>query len=1004
MTWPRKLSCLGLLAALAGLATPEAWASEFMVTNWRTEEGLPHSIVNSIVQTRDGYLWIATYVGLARFDGVRFVHYWGSDMPELGNGRVSKLFEDREGTLWIGMESGRLLARKDGVMRIHLPDSVPPGDAIIAMAQDATGTIWLQTAEGRLGRLTEKGVDFVAKSAPVSRSSLGLVVDRATALWVGTSGGLKLWQNEKLITPPGLEALGVQPVEAMAPDRDGGLWIFGQRRLRQIQAGGIVQDLDPPAQLTNSVVELLETASGCLWLAAVDGTLFYHQNSTGWETIPAESGLRGANKTLYEDREGNVWRGSFGGGLSRLRPKLFTKYELPPAELDRYALSICPDAGGGVWALLNSRTLSRITPGNPTAQVYPETVIARTIRVVLTDDHNSLWAGTENGYLYRLKNGAFVPELRVENQVDAVNALFEDAQSNLWAGYTGGAGVGVMPQCDPARWRVLESEYRPDVRTIAQAADGALWFGTHYGGALRWNDGHWTRFTVQDGLSSDYVRCFHTDTDGTVWLGTMRGLCRWRDGKFSAIKSEDGLWNESISCIEEDRRGNFWVSSFGGVFRVPRQGLVDFVEGRRPSVECIGYNRNDGLPSQECPGSFRPAGAKSVDGRLWFPTVAGVVSVAPDLIAENKLPPPVGVESVSIDGAPASPQPPASALEVGPGKHRLEFRYTALSLVAPEKVRFRHQLEGLDREWSIPDDQRTAVYSFVPPGRYTFRVTACNNDGVWSQQGAGLAVIVRPFFWQTWWFKMGLGLALVLAVAGSVRRFERWKALLRLRRLEQQHALDRERARIAEDIHDDLGASLTQIAFLSDRVEAANGDGGEIERANQRIRAVAHRTIQSLDEIVWAVSPKHDTLESLANYLSQFAQEHLALAGVPCVLEVPAVLPAVELSAEVRHNLLLATREALQNVVAHAGAAEVRVALRLGPDALEITVADNGCGFDPDQVRKEGNGLPNMRRRLAEIGGELKINRPAAGGSVVQFRLPRSRLHVRGIAPTPALE
>jgi len=350
------------------------------------------------------------------------------------------------------------------------------------------------------------------------------------------------------------------------------------------------------------------------------------------------------------------------------------------------------------------------------------------------------------------------------------------------------------------------------------------------------------------------------------------------------------------------------------------------------------------------------------------------------------------VEEVLVDGTPEPVRHSTSMLEVAPGKRRFEFRFTALSLVAPEKVRFRHQLQGLDRDWSNPDEGRTAAYSFIPPGRYTFRITACNNDGIWNPTGTTLALVVRPFYWQTWWFKTGTGLGLALALAWGVWRVERWRGRLLLERLEQQRALDRERARIAKDIHDDLGASLAQIALLSERVEEALADPAEAERANRRIAAIAQRTIESLDEIVWAVSPKNDTLESLANYLSQFVQEHLTLAKIRCVLEVPTVLPELELRAEVRHNLLLATREAVQNVVAHAGATEVRVALHFGQAAFEITITDNGCGFDPQRVSGEGNGLANMRQRLAEIGGQLEILNPPEGGTTVRFSVPHGQL------------
>jgi len=973
-----------------------------MVRNWGNEEGLPHSIINSIVQTHDGYLWIATYVGLVRFDGVRFVHLSPSTLPELGSGRISKLFEDRAGTLWIALESGRLLAFKDGVARIHLPDDPVPNQPIVQMVQDAAGVIWLQTANGRLGRLTAGGVDFVANTGPFpSRNSLGLVVDRDNRLWAGTRQGIKVWQKDRLMVPTGCEGLAERPVDSVAPARDGSVWVFRDQHLQKIDMSGVLETIESPGEI-GEVTVALEAADGQLWLAAQDGNLFCLRTRSGkWETL-AESGLLGPNRALCEDHEGNVWRGSFGGGLARIHRKLFTLHEFPAASLDRYTFTVTADAGGDVWALLNSRTLARIPANTKTPLAWSGPPIPQTIRTLWNDRRHLVWAGTDNGYLYQLRDGAFTNVLRVDKQAELISALFEDSHSNLWVGFTQGAGVGVLPEGDPGRYHVIEGMPFPDVRCIAEAADGAMWFGTHYGGACRWQGGRWTRLTMHEGLPSDYVRCLHAEPDGSMWLGTLMGLCRWREGNLTSIKSDHGLWNDSISHLAADGRGNFWMSSFGGVFRVKHRELEDFAEGRRQNIQCVGYNRSDGLPNLECPGGFQPAGTRTADGRLWFPTIGGLVSIDPAEVCENTLVPPVWLEEVTVDGASYPIHPLSPALTVAPGKRRFEFRFSALSLSAPEKVRFRHKIERLDTDWSQPSPQRTVGYSYIPPGHYTVRVTACNNDGVWNEAGQSLQLVVQPFFWQTWWFKAAVGSMLAIALALSVRQVERWSTRLRFERLQQQHAIEHERSRIAKDIHDDLGAHLTQIIFLSQRAEASSSNSTEVEHWIRQIPATARRTIRSLDEIVWAINPRHDTLESLANYLSQFAQDHLTLAGVRCLLEVPTVLPSVALGAEVRHNLVLAAREAIQNAVAHAAATDVRVGLELADQELWITIADNGRGFDTSRPSPDGNGLQNMRRRLEDIGGRITIESQPGSGTTVTLAVPRASLHGRVIAPEPS--
>jgi signal transduction histidine kinase/ligand-binding sensor domain-containing protein len=963
--------------------------SEYLVKSWRNEDGLPHSVINTIIQTHDGYLWIGTYVGLVRFDGVEFKQYSSSNVPDLEAGEIMQLFEDREGTLWVALLNGRLLAWKDGSVRIILPgDSASP--QIISMAQQTNGTVWLETANGALGRVTNNGVEFVS---PPSRSSngqhLGLAVDASDQLWINTPQGLKLWREGKLISPD-LALLEGKQVEGLALAQDGAVWVFCNSRLWKVRAGNVLAQLEVPKELSG-VAGMLEASDGHFWIGSREGNLFCLNPGGSWIKIP-QFGFQGLNRLLYEDHEGNVWRGGFGGGLTRIRPQIFKWHEFPEPSLDIYARTACSDREGNVWAILNNQILSRIPAGAQVPELWPNPNIPYAIKTVLVDHKNDLWAGTDGGHLYHLEHGAFVSRLNLGNNINSINDLFEDADHNIWVGYTGGPGLGVIPQGEAAQWHTLNDlSYPADVHVVAQSADGSIWVGTRYSGAFHRQNGHWLRLSVQEGLPSNYIRCFFADPDGTMWLGTLHGLCRWRDGKLVSIKSEQGLWNDSISYINDDNYGNIWMGSFSGVFRAKRADLNSFADGRSKSIQCVGYNRNDGLNSVECSGASQPAGAKTPDGRLWFATGGGLVSVDPGQIHENPLPPPVWIENMVVDGRTFPIKHSTSALTLAPGKRQIDFRFTALCLASPEKVLFRHKLDGLDADWSRPDAQRTVTYNYLPPGNYTFRVAACNNNGVWNNSGQAIQLTLQPFIWQTWWFKTGVGLLLAAGLAWGIRRRERWKVRQRFERLEREHAVDHERNRIARDIHDDLGANLTRIAILSQRVESASGNPTEVARWIHMIPPATDRTIQSLDEIVWAINPQHDSLESLATYLGRYAQEFFSLADIRCLLDMPTVLPSVPLSAEARHNLVLATREALQNIATHAGATEARIMLRLGEGELQIEISDNGRGFDPTVVSAAGNGLLNMQKRMEYIRGSLKILSRPSGGTTVQFTLPRSQ-------------
>lgn len=991
----KRIGCAWLLAGSA--LAPNGAAADYLLKTWRTDDGLPDTTVTCVQQTHDGYLWLGTPVGLARFDGARFVNFSATNFPELGSSPVVGLFEDRERRLWIATESGRLVSWQRGIARIHVPDGKSGRDTVVAMAQRAAGTLWLQTADGRLGQLTADAVDYVTRAGPpLRRTQLALAVDGRDTLWVGTRDGLRVWEDGALLQPAGLGVVGSRPVDAIAPTSSEGLWVYADRRLWEIRDRRVIAEKSGPSHFTGSAVALVEGFEKRPWIAAEGGRLYYLDGTDSWRVITTQMGLRNANLALYRDRENNLWRGSAGGGLTRLRPNVFRLHERPATDPDRRAPSVCADPAGNIWALLNARSLASIAAETHEIRFWGTREETNTSRVIYCDRVGRVWGGSPQRRVFRLSDGVLQPAFMADRDARGINAFFEDTGGNLWIGYSGGAGAGYLEGGKVGRWRAAQGLPFPDVCAIGQAADGSMWFGTSRGGACRLNKGDWTQFSTRDGLASDIVRCFQMDSDGTVWMGTLKGIARWRNGKISTITSEQGLWNDTIYHIADDHRGNFWMSSPGGIFHVKRDRLHECADGALSSVRCVGYNRNDGLAAQECSGGVQPAGARTPDGRLWFPTADGIVSVDPAQIHDNPHPPPVLIEEIDIEGEARSIRADNAPIEIPAGRNRIGFRFTALSLTSPEKVRFRYKLDGVDRDWTQPDDQRHTVYRYVPPGRYTFRVIGCNNDGVWSPEGASLALVVKPFIWQTVWFKAGLGMVAAAGVAWVVRSRERRKARLALERMERQHAVERERARIAKDIHDDIGASLTQIALLSERVDGALRDPADAERWNKRISQTAQNTIRSLDEIVWAVNPKDDTLESLANYLGRFACEYLNLAGISCRLDIPTVLAPLDVNAESRHNLLLATREALQNVVRHASATEVRVSLEIQDDGLEIRIADNGRGIAADVPEAGGNGMPNMRRRMEEIGGTFEVSSTPGKGSEIRFAVPRERLQAAG--------
>jgi signal transduction histidine kinase len=470
-----------------------------------------------------------------------------------------------------------------------------------------------------------------------------------------------------------------------------------------------------------------------------------------------------------------------------------------------------------------------------------------------------------------------------------------------------------------------------------------------------------------------------------------------------------GLLDNTISHILEDEDGNLWLGGDRGIVRVKKRDLDDLTTHKIPAVYPQIYGRTDGMLSEECTSGFFPAGLRTKSGLLLFPTLKGIVVVDPRHTVSSPAPA-VVLEQVLVDGVSELPVSQASggvnaknarkdvpieSLRLAPGKHTLEFHYTGLSFDAPERVRFRYRLEGLDLNWVEAGTRREAFYSFVPPGVYRFVVIACNADGVWNMDGDSLALTVLPHFWQTWWYVGLMALGTVVVGAGGARIVVKRRLQQHLKRLEQERVLERERTRIAQDLHDIMGAKLCHISFLSEHARLRQEVPVELREEMRSISDDSREVLQSLDEIVWAVNPEKDTLYHLASYIGQYAQEYFRRTGIECELDIPARVPAQPISSQSRHHLFLAVHESLANILKHSGATLARITITCRNADFEVVVSDNGGGFDPAssesnlQSSAAGfcNGLGNMRRRLADLGGRCVIESRPGQGTTIQFVL-----------------
>jgi ligand-binding sensor domain-containing protein/signal transduction histidine kinase len=976
----------------AGLA---AGTPNYFIRTWQVEDGLPQNKVTAVLQTPDGYLWLGTYDGLARFDGVRFTIFDENNTPELRSSRVTSLFEAADGALWIGDESGQVTQYKNGKFLAVPFHPKWSGGKIYDITADEAGDVWLLNEAGELARVRD-GLVLSPEAGTVAKV-IGLARSPDGKIWVARDGRVSVLEHGQLHAVEFNETTGY--VQGIGASRDGGLWVASDGQIRKWKDGQWVQDLGDAPWGQSIITRLTETKSGVLAAGTANLGLylifpeasknFLHFDRAGG--FPSDWVI-----SLWEDREGNMWSGT-GAGLVMMRPNNVETISPPDQWKGRAVLAVCPGQNGTLWIGTEGAGLYRFQNGAWTNFNFAQGIRNPYVWSLAENQNGQLFAGTWGGGLFVQNGDAFHFAPGMENITPPMPALLS-ARGGLWIGTTTGL---LRYENEKTIWfsRNNGQFLSDDVRAIAEDKQGAVWFGTAGNGLACLQNGKIRRFTKTDGLSSDFIECLRFDDDGTLWIGTFGGgLNRFKHGHFSVINRKQGLPNNVIGDIEPDGRGFFWMSSYGGIVRVSEAELNRCADGQIKEVHCLTYGMDDGLPTLECSEGLQPAGCKTADGRLWFPTGKGLVSVDPTNVKTNSLPPPVIIEEMRVDDKPFAKETSAAApLKIPPGRHRFDFQYTGLSFVAPEKVRFKCRLNGFENDWLDEGTKRLASYNYVPPGNYSFQVIACNNDGVWNDKGAKIDFKVLPFFWQTSWFRVSALMVLIAASGGLVWFDTRRRMRLKLERIEHQRDIEHERARIAQDIHDDLGAHLTRITMLS---ESARGElDGSTQTAGDlnQIYDTARELTRSMDEIVWAVNPKHDTLESLASYLEKFAQDLLATAGIRCRLDMPVQFPEWRLTAEVRHNVFLAFKEALHNVVRHAAATEVRIFLTLKKSAFELTVADDGRGFMRDEGKKtadgadrfsSGNGLENMKRRLREIGGSCEIQTAPGQGTKAVFTVP----------------
>ena len=1012
---------------------------------YTSEDDLPGNTIQALWQAQDGFLWVGTEYGLARFDGSRFLRFGLDNTPALAavGCDIACLAEDGDGNVWAGLFSGLLRIRgteflvfTNGLIERFVLRVEPAGSNALWVAGYRT------EADNRGACRLRRFVPGTGETTAVATvpGQVRQLVNTPEGVWIATEQPemILFWDGKSPAPQLRFKVTGVDPL-ALVTAADGSSVpprLHGWRDLNQ--PGGWWAEIQfgtnrpafhwlrhpgaPEAQVNRWSGEPSHPA----WVAAGHSLVQPADKTLSLVEFPA-SPLSPEFEVMCANREGGIWLGTWEDGLHLLRERPVKMVSTAQGLADNDVRSVCRSSRGGAWVAtrtgphhwLNGRA-ELITPGQ--------------MRCVAEDSAGRLWWGIqdsgEDSLRYQDSDGPHsfrLPGLEWRGP----STIHFAQDGTMWVVCEAGV-TWVKPDWLPGRQRPAAGN--PDESGfgrlrrgaelpgsepfgIVEDHEGVIWVGSRDGGLYHIGKGEVAVMDRTKGFPGSLAVPALVDESGALWILSDAGIVRYRQGRFELIGPDNGVPRDLLFGMAEDDRGVFWIAGSRGIYRLARADLEAFLQGRLARVPSLALGLRDGLLTPECSASACPNVAKLADGSIAVATHNGLAVIDPSRVELNTRPLSVLFERVvanrhalMIPPLAAGGRLPAVAIDsrqrwaggaelpAGSGR-QLEIHYTAVSLLAADRVRFRYRLDGQDEEWSEDSAQRIAFYSNLRPGRYQFHVQASNAQGIWPEEEWILDLLIQPYFWETRTFQIAV--ALTVAVVLLLLHRQRVRVLRDLQELRHKQQFDGERARIAADMHDDLGAALTQIAILGEVAKRQVSNSPQATSLLDRITQSARDVTSRMSDLVWATNPRHDSLDNLSAHLREQAARMLQDTAVHPLFCFPESLPTARLSATVRRNVLLVMKEAINNALRHARASEIRVSFVADSERFNLVVEDNGCGFDSTKRRESGNGLNNMRRRIGDLGGEYELVSKPGAGTRVSLTVPFSGI---GVQPRQATE